>query len=146
MATVRDILEAKGGDVLRVEPDATVFEAIARMVDHGVGSVLVCRGNEILGIFTERDYLAKIALKGRSSRETRVDEVMSAQIICVGQEHDVADVLAIMTEARVRHLPVMDDRGLAGLVSIGDCVRQVSRDREVHIRYLTDYINDRYPG
>jgi CBS domain-containing protein len=145
MAKVSDILAAKGRDVLQADPDDTVLSAIASMVDHGVGSVLVTRGREIHGIFTERDYLAKIALKGRSSRDTRVREVMSLQLICVGEQHEVADVMAIMTAARIRHLPVVDRGGLAGLVSIGDCVRQISQDHEARIEYLTDYIRDDYP-
>ncbi len=145
MPKVSDILSVKGRDVLQVDPDDTVLAAIASMVERGVGSVLVTRGKEIHGIFTERDYLAKIALQGRSSRDTRVRDVMSLQLICVGEHHDVADVMAIMTAAHIRHLPVVDRGGLAGLVSIGDCVRQISQDHEARIEYLTDYIHDKYP-
>ncbi|MBK9304207.1 MAG: CBS domain-containing protein [bacterium] len=145
MPKVSDILAAKGREVLQVDPDDTVLSAIASMVERGVGSVLVTRGKEIHGIFTERDYLAKIALQGRSSRDTKVRDVMSFELICVGEHHDVADVMAIMTEARIRHLPVVDRGGLAGLVSIGDCVRQISQDHEARIEYLTDYIHDKYP-
>ncbi len=145
MAKVADILAAKGRDVLQVDPDDTVLSAIASMVERGVGSVLVTKGKEIHGIFTERDYLAKIALQGRSSRDTKVREVMSLKLICVGEHHEVADVLAIMTAAHIRHLPVVDHSGLAGLVSIGDCVRQISQDHEARIEYLTDYIRDEYP-
>ena len=146
MAKVTDILSRKGSDVFTVDPDTTVYDAIGTMVDRGVGSLLVVREKEILGILTERDYLRKVALEGRSSRETPVREIMSSNIICIGKEHDVEEVLAIMSEARIRHLPVLDGSGLAGLVSIGDCVKQVSRDREAQVRYLTDYIADGYPG
>ena len=146
MAKVTEILSRKGSEVYTIDPDATVFEAITTMVDRGVGSLLVVREKEILGILTERDYLRKVALEGRSSRETPVRAIMSAHIICISREHDVEEVLAIMSEARIRHLPVLDHDGLTGLVSIGDCVQQISHDRKVQIKYLTDYISDGYPG
>ncbi len=146
MAVIADILSAKGADVYTVTPDTTVYDAIAAMTDHGVGSLLVMEGQRLVGIVTERDYLRKVALEGRSSRTTPVRDIMSRKLVCVTPGHDVAEALAIMTEARVRHLPVLGEHGLAGLVSIGDCVKQINRDHEAHIRYLTDYIRDDYPG
>lgn len=146
MATVSDILAHKGRDVHRITPDASVYDAISAMSDHGVGALLVIGGPGIDGIITERDYLRKIALKGRSSRETLVREIMSDQVLIVESDHDVEEALAVMTEARIRHLPVMERGELAGLVSIGDCVKQISRERKVQLQYLTDYIHDKYPG
>ncbi|MBU0741492.1 CBS domain-containing protein [bacterium] len=146
MATVADILRHKGRDVFKVDPDDSVYEAIAVMANQGVGSLLVTREDDIRGIVTERDYLGKIALKGRSSRDTKVHEIMSEHLLFVETDHDVSEALAIMTEARIRHLPVMEEGRLAGLVSIGDCVKQVSHEQKVQLRYLRDYIEDKYPG
>ncbi len=145
MSTIADILAIKPRDVYTIEPDATVYDAIAAMADHGIGALLVVEGTHLLGIITERDYLRKVALQGRSSRTTPVREIMSTRLVCVTPDQDVTDAMAIMTEARVRHLPVLDGTGLGGIVSIGDCVKQISSDREAHIRYLTDYIRDDYP-
>ncbi len=146
MASIKDILEHKGSDVHKIDPDANVYDAIASMMELGVGALLVVHQEDILGIVTERDYLGKIALRGRSSRETKVSEIMSNQILFVEPWQDVSDSLAIMTEARIRHLPVMDKGRLAGLVSIGDCVRQISHEAKAELHYLRDYINDKYPG
>lgn len=145
MAFVSDLLAVKGDTVHTISPDATVYEAIERMVSLGAGSLMVV-DQGILGIVTERDYLAKIALKGRSSRETPVRDIMTNSIVFATPGQDIEDVLAVMTEARVRHLPVMDDGKLVGLVSIGDCVRAVSSDRKATIQMLSDYITDRYPA
>ncbi len=145
MAFVSDLLAVKGDTVHTISPDATVYEAIERMVSLGAGSLMVV-DQGILGIVTERDYLAKIALKGRSSRETPVRDIMTNSIIFATPGQDVEDVLAVMTEARIRHLPVMDDGKLVGLISIGDCVRAVSSDRKATIQMLSDYITDRYPA
>jgi CBS domain-containing protein len=146
MAIVADILKHKGSDVYEINPDASVYDAISAMSTHGVGSLLVTDGMDIQGIITERDYMVKIALQGRASRETWVKEIMSDKLLFVETFHDVEEVLSIMTQARIRHLPVMEKGKLAGLVSIGDCVKQVSQEREVQLRYLTDYIHDKYPG
>jgi len=146
MAIVADILKHKGNDVYKINPDASVYDAISSMSTHGVGALLVTDGVDIQGIITERDYMVKIALQGRSSRETWVKEIMSDKLLFVETFHDVDEVLAIMTQARIRHLPVMDKGNLAGLVSIGDCVKQISQERQAQLRYLTDYIHDKYPG
>ncbi|HPF35664.1 MAG TPA: CBS domain-containing protein [Candidatus Krumholzibacteria bacterium] len=146
MTRISDILKKKGSQVFQISPDATVYEAIAAMVEHGVGSLLVTHDGAIEGIVTERDYLAKVALQGRASRTTKVREIMSANPICVDPEQDVAEAMAVMSEARIRHLPLMKDGKLAGMISIGDCVKQISHDRKAHIRTLTEYISDRYPG
>ena len=146
MTKIADILQHKGSNVFSVSPGMKVYDAIAMMVDRGVGSLLVTAGDEIRGIVTERDYLGKVALEGRSSRETEVGEIMSSRLIYATPDSDVEEILAMMSEARIRHVPVMDRKQLAGIVSIGDCVKQISRDRKARIRYLTDYIHDRYPA
>ncbi len=145
MTTVADILNRKGPKVYSVSPEATVFDAVAGMVEHNVGSLIVTEGETIHGIITERDYLRKIILKGRSSRETPVREIMSTRIAYASPEQSVEEAMAVMSELRIRHLPVMAEGRLAGLVSIGDCVQQISSDRKARIAYLTDYIADRYP-
>ncbi len=146
MALVAEILEGKGGTVLTVDRDATVFDAIQKMVGENVGSVIVTHGETIAGILTERDYLRRIVLEGRTSKTTRVHEVMSPKLICVDPSRSIDDCMAIMTQQRIRHLPVMDQGAIVGIVSIGDLVKYLSNEREIQIRYLTDYIAGKYPG
>ena len=141
MADVADILDVKGHDVLRIEASATVFEAIQRMVESNVGSLLVTEGGRLRGIVTERDYLRRVALEGRTERETPVGEIMSAPLVYVTTETSVEECMAVMTERRIRHLPVLDDsREVIGIVSIGDIVKFQSKQQSAHIKLLTDYI------
>ena len=147
MALVAEILERKGGTVLTIDREATVFEAIQRMVGENVGSVIVTDGEAIAGILTERDYLRRIVLEGRTSKTTRVHEVMSPKLICVDPSRSLDECMAIMTQKRIRHLPVMAQGGaLVGIVSIGDVVKHLSNEQEIQIQYLTDYISGKYPG
>ncbi|HYM82138.1 MAG TPA: CBS domain-containing protein [Candidatus Limnocylindria bacterium] len=146
MSRVSDILAAKGGDVFGVAPGATVQEALEQMVEHNVGSLVVMEEEEIIGIFTERDFLRRVALNGMPPASTQVRDVMTERLIVVEPDKSVEECMAIMTQARIRHLPVMDRTRLAGVVSIGDLVKHLSDEQEVHIRYLTDYIVGRYPG
>ena len=104
------------------------------------------RDDEIRGILTERDYLRKVALMGRSSRETPVSSIMSTALVFATPDQDVEEVLATMSEARIRHLPIMHEGKLAGLISIGDCVKQISHDRKAQVRLLSEYITGGYPG
>lgn len=130
-STVAAMLRRKGDSVVTIAPDATVFEAIGRMVDNNVGALVVIRDGPV-GIFTERDYLRRIALEGRTSRTTVVEEVMTADLITVGPDAGAERCLELMTEHRIRHLPVLREGELAGVVSIGDCVRALlegARDR-----------------
>lgn len=145
MTTIADILDGKNDAVFTISPDDTVYAAVTAMVDNNVGSLLVMQGDGVVGIVTERDYLRKVILQGRSSRETPVREIMSTRLAFVRPETSLEEAMGVMTEQRCRHLPVMDGDSLAGLVSIGDCVKQLSRDRKAHIEFLTDYINDKYP-
>ena len=142
MADVAKILADKGGDVIRIAGDATVFDAIKAMVEANVGAILVTGNdpNAIDGIFTERDYLRRIAVEGRTSRETLVRDVMSSPVIVVGPETSVEEAMALMTDRRIRHAPVVDGARLVGMVSIGDLVRLQSQEQSFKIRYLTEYI------
>jgi CBS domain-containing protein len=143
MADVAKILSEKGGDVISISGDATVFDAIKKMVEANVGAILVTAGDpdKIEGIFTERDYLRRIAVEGRTSRETPVRDVMTSPVIVVGPETTVEEAMALMTDRRIRHAPVVDDDHLLGMVSIGDLVRLQSQEQSFKIRYLTEYIS-----
>jgi len=143
MATVSEILGEKSGDVIRIEGTATVFEAVKAMVAANVGAILVTKGDEIEGIFTERDYLRRIATEGRRSRDTMVNEVMSAPVICFTPETTVEEGMALMTDRRIRHAPVVAEGELVGMISIGDLVKFISKLQSFQIQYLTDYISAR---
>ncbi len=143
MARVSEVLSEKGSDVIGVAPAATVYEAIALMVEHNCGSLLVMEEDQIAGIFTERDYLRKIALKGRTSKTTTVSEVMTAPVMVVEAGSEIDEALAVMTDRHIRHLPVVDDGQIVGVVSIGDLVKYKTREQEFHIGYLEDYIRAR---
>ncbi len=143
MATVGDILAGKGSLVHRIAPDRTVFEAIQTMVDRNCGALLVMEGDEIAGIITERDYLRRVALEGRTSRETTVRDIMSTPVVYIESSDGIEAAMALMTDRRIRHLPVVDGGALVGLVSIGDLVRYQSREKTFQIKYLEDYISAR---
>jgi CBS domain-containing protein len=146
MSHVAEILAAKGKDVLTIRRGATVFEAIQAMVQANVGSVIVTDGDAICGIFTERDYLRRIVLEGRTSKATPVIDVTTERLVVVDPTRSVEECMSMMTSERIRHLPVIDGGKLVGLVSIGDVVKHLSREREAEIRYLTEYIAGKYPG
>ncbi len=143
---VAHLIKHKGDWVITIDPKATVFKTIGRMVEHNVGAILVAERGEVKGIFTERDYLRRIALEGRSSKTTRVEEVMTADVIFVEPSATVDECMALMTENKCRHLPVMRDGHLAGLISIGDCVREMSRSAKERAETLTRYVTGGYPG
>lgn len=149
---VKDIVQSKakltesGGGVLTTEPSATVYECIDRMVDHDVGSIVVMEDEAIAGIFTERDYMRSIALEGRSSKETEVREVMTSDVSTVSPNEPLEDCLHLMTKLRCRHLPVVDDDELVGLVSIGDGVKQVIATAQQETDRLRRYVTGSYPG
>jgi CBS domain-containing protein len=140
---VKEILDEKGHDVLRIEADASVFEAIKQMVEAGVGSLLVTDEGETAGIFTERDYLRRMALEGRDDKDTPVRDVMSSPLVVVTPENTIDECMAMMTDRRIRHLPVVDDGDVVGIVSIGDIVKFKSKQQSFEIKYLTDYITAR---
>jgi CBS domain-containing protein len=144
---LRQLLRKKGTSVITTDPGATVYDAIATMVEHNVGAIVVTADGALAGIFTERDYLRRIALRGRTSKATAVRDVMTAEVITVTPDTRVASALSIMTEARCRHLPVLaGGERLAGLVSIGDCVKHLLRNAEAEIDTLERYVRGQYPA
>jgi CBS domain-containing protein len=143
MGSVADILEAKGRTVLTIGGTATVLQAIETMVDANVGALLITDGTSILGIMTERDYLRRVTLQGRDERETPVHEIMSTPVVYVTPETEIEECMALMTERRIRHAPVVDGEELVGVISIGDLVKFQSREQNFQIRYLTEYITAR---
>ncbi|MBI2361014.1 MAG: CBS domain-containing protein [Deltaproteobacteria bacterium] len=140
MITVRDILQVKGNQIWQISPDATVFEALELMAEKNLGALLVLEGEKIAGIFSERDYARKIILKGKASKETSVKEIMTTEVTIVHPGQSVEECMALMTEKRVRHLPVLDGEKLVGLISIGDVVKAVISDKEFIIEQLETYI------
>src|SRR6266540_1586039 len=143
MNQLADILDDKGDQVLRIEADASVFEAIERMVEANVGSLLVTAEGEIAGIVTERDYLRRVALEGRTDRETAVREIMSSPLIVATPETTIDECMALMTDRRIRHVPVVGGGGVVGIVSIGDVVKFKSKQQSYEIQYLHEYISAR---
>ena len=143
MGRISEILRGKGADVLKIDASATVFDAIKKIVDKNVGSILVTEGEEVVGIMTERDYLRKIAVLGRTSHETLVSEIMTSPLVYVTPETTIEESMAIMTDRRIRHLPVVEDEDVVGIISIGDLVKFQSREQSFQIQYLTDYISGR---
>ena len=143
MHTVSEILSEKSGAVIQIDGGATVFEAVTAMVEANVGALLVTDGEEIAGIFTERDYLRRIAVEGRRSRDTFVREVMSSPVICVTPETGVEESMALMSDRRIRHVAVVENGALVGMISIGDLVQFTSKRKSFQIQYLTDYIDAR---
>jgi CBS domain-containing protein len=138
---VASILDTKGSDVLQIEGSATVLDAIKRMVEANVGSLLVFEEGKLAGIVTERDYLRRVTLEGRDEKETPVREIMTAPLVYVTPDTSIDECMAVMTERRIRHLPVLTDgRDVAGIVSIGDVVKFQSKQQNAQIRLLTDYI------
>jgi CBS domain-containing protein len=141
VSDVAKLLEGKGTDVLQIDADATVFDAIRRMVDANVGALLVTEGGGVAGIVTERDYLRRVTLEGRTEKETLVREIMTSPLVYVTPETSVEECMAVMTERRIRHLPVFTDgRELVGIVSIGDLVKFKSAEQDFQIKFLTEYI------
>ena len=140
MRTVRQLLESKSVEIHAVPPDAPVIEAIRLMAEKGVGAVLVMRGEELAGILSERDYARKIALMGRRSGLTLVREVMTSPVMFVGPSNTSEECMALMTESRTRHLPVVDDGRLLGLISIGDLVKNIISEQQFVIDQLEHYI------
>ena len=143
MSTVAEILASKGANVLSIDAEASVLEAAQAMIEANVGAMLVSVQGRITGIVTERDYLRRVTLEGRADRETAVREIMSSPLIVVAPETSVEECMTLMTEQRIRHLPVARGGEIVGVVSIGDVVKFTSKQQSVQIQYLTEYINAR---
>ena len=140
MHTLRQLLGNKTAEVYSVAPNDSVIDAIRLMAQKGVGAVLVMEGAKLVGIISERDYARKVALHGRSSADTAVREIMTAEVVTVGLQQTVAECMRIVTEHRIRHLPVMDGDEVAGVISIGDLVKSVIEDQKVQLDELQRYI------
>lgn len=138
--TVRQLLQDKGHTVWSVHPDASVLEALKLMADKNVGSLVVMQGSTVVGVFTERDYARKVILLGRASRDLAVREIMTSELVTVAPDATLSDCMRLMTENRVRHLPVMEDGHQIGLVSIGDVVKAVMAEQQFLIDQLQKYI------
>ena len=141
MMTIKHVLEQKGCDVRAVHPDATVFDALNLMAQHNVGSLAVLENGALVGLITERHYAREIVLKGRTSPGTRVRDVMSTKVVFARPDQTVEECMGIMTAKAVRHLPVLEDGRLVGLVSIGDMVKSVIGDQQFTIEQLERYIH-----
>ena len=141
MKLVKDILKSKGHEIWSVKPNDTVFDAVKLMADKGIGALLVLDGDKLVGIVTERDYARKIILEGKSSKDSSVGEIMTTQVLCVSPERTIEECMALMTDKRARHLPVLDHERVVGVVSIGDLVKAVISEQQVLIDHLQHYIS-----
>jgi CBS domain-containing protein len=143
---VSSVLRRKSSEraVLSISPDASVYDAIAMMAENSIGALLVVSNGLLVGIMSERDYARKVVLQSRSSKDTRVKDIMSTPVITVSPAHTVEECMRLMTDKRIRHLPVVDGATIAGIVSIGDLVRSVITLQGETIQYLQQYINGQY--
>jgi len=141
MKLVQHLLDSKGREIISIVQDASVFDAIKLMADHGVGSLLVMEGDVLKGIVTERDYARKVIIKGRSSESTAVADIMTTDLVTTSGEQSVKECMELMTNRRIRHLPVLADGKVAGMISIGDLVQAIISDQKQEIEQLEQYIS-----
>jgi len=140
MQPVKNVLQEKGQDLWSIEPDAMVYDAIELMARKGVGALLVLEGEKLAGIISERDYTRKVILQGKSSRETRIRSIMTSPVICTDADQDIKKCMSLMTSKNIRHLPVLENHRLVGIVSLGDLVKTIIAEQESEIRGLESYI------
>jgi len=141
MAKVKDILALKGQSVWSVAPDSSVYDAMKLMAEKGIGALMVMQGEKLVGIISERDYARKVILQGRSSRTTQVKEIMTSHVLYAQPEQNIEECMAVMTDKRVRHLPVYDEGRLVGVISIGDLVKSIITEQKFIIEQLEKYIS-----
>ena len=141
MKLVKHLLDNKDGTIISITEDASVLDAITLMADHAVGSLLVMDGQVLKGIVTERDYARKVIVKGRSSSTTKVGEIMTSKVVTATVEQTVTDCMTVMTERKIRHLPVVDDGQVIGMISIGDLVQAIIAQQQEDIQHLEQYIS-----
>ncbi len=140
MVMVSQCLQRKGRSVWSIGPDASVYDALQLMAEKDIGALLVLEGDELAGIFSERDYARKVVLKGKSSKETTLREIMTSRVIYVHQHQSIDECMALMTEYHVRHLPVLEGEKLVGVISIGDVVKEIISEQKFVIEQLEQYI------
>ena len=141
MKLIQHLLEAKGGELISIQPDASVLDAIKLMAEKGIGSLVVTEGDSLKGIVTERDYARKVIIKGRASDSTAIAEIMTTDVVTASSDQTVQQCMAIMTKIKCRHLPVVDDGHLVGMISIGDLVQAIIADQQEEIEQLEHYIS-----
>jgi CBS domain-containing protein len=141
MKKVRDILQGKGHDVWSIDPEALVYDAMKLMADKGVGALLVMDGAKLVGVISERDYARKIILQGRSSHSTQVREIMTSRVVYTEPERNIEECMALMTDKRIRHLPVLESGEVSGVISIGDLVKAIIAEQKFIIEQLERYIS-----
>ena len=140
MKTVRELVEGKEQRLLSIAPDDSVYAALKKMAQHDIGALVVVSGDKLVGVFSERDYARRVILEGKSSRDTQVSEIMTRQVICVSPERTADQCMAVMTQKRVRHLPVIENKQVVAVISIGDVVREMISDQQHTIEQLEQYI------
>ncbi len=141
MAILKQVLQSKGHDVWSVGPEDSVYDAMQMMADKDVGALVVTDGDSLVGVFSERDYARKVILRGRSSKDTKVKEIMTSRVAYARPEQSVEECMALMTEKHIRHLPVMDGEKLLGFISIGDLVKSIIEEQQHTIAQLEQYIS-----
>ena len=141
MATVKQLLQGKGHDIWSIGPEASVYDAIELMADKEVGALVVMEGSSLVGVLSERDYARKVVLQGRSSKGTKINEIMTSRVAYARPEQTVEECMALMTDKRIRHLPVMDGDELLGVISIGDLVKAIIEEQQHVIQQLEQYIS-----
>jgi CBS domain-containing protein len=144
MHTIRQLLQAKGSEIWSISPQATVFEALKKMSEKDIGALLVIHEKRLVGIFSERDYARKVILKGKSSKETTVGELMTQMVFYTGPRDTVEKCMALMTAKHIRHLPVLENEQVIGIVTLGDVVNQIISDQQITIRELEKYMTGGY--
>ena len=140
MKTVKQLVEEKSHKLLSIVPSMSVFEALQKMAEFDVGALVILDEGRLVGIFSERDYARKLILHGKSSKETRVEEIMTTRVVCIGPDRSAEECMALMTDKRVRHLPVLEDKKVVAVISIGDVVREMIEDQKHTIEQLEQYI------
>ena len=141
MTSVKQLLQGKGHDVWSIDPEASVYDAIAKMAQEEVGALVVLEGESLVGVVSERDYARKVVLQGRSSRDTKIKDIMTTRVAFARPDQTVQDCMAMMTDKRIRHLPIMDGDKLLGVISIGDLVKSIIEEQQHVIEQLEQYIS-----
>jgi len=140
MITVKQLLQAKGDEIWSTTPETSVFDALILMAEKNIGALMVLESGKLAGIFSERDYARKVILKGKSSKEVRINEIMTEKVITVAPKQSIDECMKLMTDNHIRHLPVLDDKRLVGVIAIGDVLKAIIAEQQSTINQLEDYI------